>query len=97
MKSSDFVVDSIDGTHYKCNKIIVDSDNCFQYAVIVALHHKNIVKNLQKYQKLNLLQTNTIEKKEIFHYKKKDLKKFKSNNNSVALNVLFSSPYIGKK
>ena len=40
----------------------IHDDNCFQYALIVALNHQNIEKILKKYQKLSLLLINMIVK-----------------------------------
>ena len=40
-----------------------NDDNCFQYALTVALNHQNIGKTLKEYQKLNLLLISIIGKK----------------------------------
>ena len=40
-----------------------NDDNCFQYALTVALNHQNIEKILKKYRKLNLLLIGIIERK----------------------------------
>ena len=40
-----------------------DDDNCFPYALTVALNYQNIKKTLKEYQTLNLLLINMIRKK----------------------------------
>ena len=40
-----------------------DDDNCFQYALNIALNYQNIKKTLKEYQTLNLLLINMIRKK----------------------------------
>ena len=64
-----------------------NDDNCFQYALTVALNHQNIEKILKKYRKLNLDQYNWEEID--FPSPSKDWKKFEQNNKTTALNILF--------
>ena len=46
-----------------------NDDKCFQYALTLALNHKQIKKDLKEYQKLNLFLINTIGKKKRFSHK----------------------------
>ena len=69
-----------------------NDDNCFQYALTVALNHQNIGKTLKEYQKLNLLLISIIGKKQIFDHTGRRLeewKKFEQKIKAIALNILF--------
>ena len=64
-----------------------NDDNCFQYALNVALKHQNIEKNPQRISKIKPFIDNW---KEIdFPPHSKDWKKFEQNNKIIALNILF--------
>ena len=64
-------------------------DKCFQYALAVALNYQNIKKDLQKISKVKPF-INQYNSKEIsFPSHQKDYKKFKLNNKSIALNMLY--------
>ena len=66
------------------------SDNkCFQYAVTVALNHEQIKTHLQRITKIRPF-TGQYKLNEIeFPSHKKDWNKFKKNNKTIAVNVLF--------
>ena len=65
-----------------------NTDNkCFQYALTVALNIKTLKMTLKEYQKLSLFFIYIVWKIQIFHHIKKDWKKFKLNNKSIALNI----------
>ena len=71
-----------------------NDDRCFQYALTVALNHEQIKKNSQRISKI---------KPFIDQYNWKDFpaspnlwKKFESNNESIALNILYV-PYNTKE
>ena len=72
------------------NPISKNDGKCFQYAVTVALNHEQIKKNLQIITKfkpfIDQYDWNEIE----FPSHKNDCKKFESNNNTIALKVLFA-------
>ena len=73
-----------------------NDDNCFQYALTVALNDQNIGKNPQRISKIKPF-INQYNWKEIdFPSHPKDLKKFEQNIKTIALNILFV-PYITKK
>ena len=74
-------------------------DNCFQYAITVALNHEQIKKDLQRITKIKPF-TDKYNWKEIsFPSHQKDSKKFESNNKTIALNILYviCTPIILKK
>ena len=72
-----------------------NNDNCFQYALTVALNYQNINKDPQRISKIKPF-INQYDRKGInFPSQKEDWKKFKSNNKSIALNILFV-PYNAK-
>ena len=52
-----------------------NDDNCFQYALTVALNYQNIEKILKKYRKLNLLLISIIGRKQILHHTQKNTQK----------------------
>ena len=66
-----------------------NDDNCFHYALIVALNHQNIENNPQGISKTKpfIDQYNWKEKDLPPH--SKDWKKFRQNNMTIALNILF--------
>ena len=66
-----------------------NDDNCFQYALTVALNHQNIGKNSQRISKIKPF-TDQYNWNEIdFPSEKKDWKKFEQKNKTIALNILF--------
>ena len=74
-----------------------NKDNeCFRYAIIAALHHQEIERNPQRISNLKPF-VNRYNWKDIeFPSHSKDWGKFKQNNKSIALNILFT-PYIQNK
>ena len=69
-----------------------DNNNCFQYALTVALNHQKIKKDPQRISKIKPF-INQYNWKDIdFLSHQKDWKKFKQNNTTIALNILFE-PY----
>ena len=68
-----------------------NDDNCFQYAVTVALNHQNIGRNHQRISKIKpfIIQCNW--KGIDFPSHQEDWKKFEKNNTTIALNILFVS------
>ena len=68
-----------------------NDDNCFQYAITVALNHQNIGRNHQRISKIKpfIIQYNW--KGIDFPSHQKDWKKFEKNNTAIALNILFAS------
>ena len=64
-------------------------DNCFQYALIVALNHKQIKNHLKRISNLKRFIDQYNWKGINFLSQKEDWKKFESNNKSIALNILF--------
>ena len=73
-----------------------NDDNCFQYALIVALDYQNIKKDRQRISKIKPL-INQYDWKGInFPSQKEDWKKFESNHKSIAINILFV-PYNTKQ
>ena len=83
----------------KNNKATINpknNDNCYQYALTVALNHQNIGKNPQRISK-NKPFIDQYNWKEIdFPSEKKDWKKLEQNNKKVTLNILFV-PHITKQ
>ena len=66
-----------------------NDNNCFQYALTVALNYQNIKKDPQRISKIKPF-INQYDWKGInFPSHKEDWKKFESNNKSIALNILF--------
>ena len=66
-----------------------NDDNCFQYALTVALNHQNIANNPQRISKIKLFIHQYNWKKIDFPSYSKDWKKFEQNNKTIALNILF--------
>ena len=67
----------------------MNDDNCFRYAVPVALDHKDIGKNPQRISKLMPFITKYNWKGIEFPSASKDQKKFEQNNETIALNILY--------
>ena len=66
-----------------------NDNNCFQYALTVALIYQNIKKDLQRTSKIKPF-INQYNWKEVdIPSERKDWKKFELNNKSIALNILF--------
>ena len=66
-----------------------NDDNCFQYALTVALNHQNIEKKPQRISNVKPF-INQYNWKEIdFPSHSKDWKKFEQSNKAIALNILF--------
>ena len=73
-----------------------NDDNCFQYALTVALNHQHIANNPQRISKIKPF-TDQYNWKEIdFPSLLKDWKKFEQNNKTTALNILFA-PHSAKQ
>ena len=66
-------------------------DNCFQYALTVALNHQNIENNAQRISNIKPFISQQQWKVIDFPSHSKDWKKFEQNNKTIALNVLFVS------
>ena len=66
-----------------------NDDNCFQYALTVALNHQNIVNNPQIISKIKPFIDQYNWKEIDFPSHSKDWKKFEQNNKTIALNILF--------
>ena len=77
-------------------RIIINYDMCFQYAVTVALNHDKINRDHQRVSKIrpyvNEYSWNDID----FPSTSKEWKKFESNNESIALNILYEPHKTGK-
>ena len=71
-------------------------NNCFQYAITVALNHQNIDCNPEKISKLKPFIDNYNWKDIDFPSHSKDWRKFECNNEAIALNILFV-PYNAKE
>ena len=73
-----------------------NDDNCFQYALTVALNYQNIKKDPQRISQIKPF-INPDDRKGIdFPSHLKDWKKLEQNNKSIALNILFV-PYNTEK
>ena len=66
-----------------------NDDNCFQYALTVALNHQNIENNPQRIPKIKPFIDQYNWKEIDFLSLSKDWKKFEQNNKTTALNILF--------
>ena len=64
-------------------------DNCFQYALTVALNHKNIVNHPEKISNIEPFINQYNWKNIEFPSRQKDWKKFEQNNKAIARNILF--------
>ena len=71
-------------------------DNCFQYALTVALNYEEIKDNRHRISKIKPFINNYNWNEIDFPSTGKDWKKFESNNKSIALNILYV-PYDTKK
>ena len=67
-----------------------NDDNCFQYALTVALNHQNIEKNPQRISKIKPFIDQYHWKERDFPSHSKAWKKFEQNNKTIVLNILFS-------
>ena len=70
--------------------------NCFQYAIIAALHHQDIRNNIERITKLKSFINNYNWKYINFPAGPHDWNKFERYNNNIALNIL-SVPHINEK
>ena len=73
-----------------------NDDNCFQYALTVALNHQNIGKTLKEFRKLNLLLISIIGTKCIFHHTQRPGKSFNKTIRQMLL-ILYLYHTILKK
>ena len=74
-----------------------NKDNeCFKYAIIASLHHQEIGRNLQRISKLKPFVSRYNLTDIEFPSYSKDWRKFKKNNKSIDLNILFT-PYNTKQ
>ena len=64
-------------------------DKCFQYSLTIALNYKQIKKDPQRISKMKPFIDQYNWKDIDFPSRKKDWKKFESNNKSIALDILF--------
>ena len=65
------------------------NDNCFQYAITVALNHEQIKKDPQRITKIKPFIDKYNWKEISFPSHQKDWKKFESNNKTITLNILY--------
>ena len=91
----------IDSTEWLKNKKATinpknNDDNCFQYALTVPLNHKQIKSHPEKISKIKPFIDQYNWKERDFPSHSKDWKKFKQNNKTIALNILFV-PHNAKK
>ena len=79
----------------KNKKTTINSKNndgkCFQYALTVAFSYQNIKNNPERLKKIKPFIDQYNWKERNFPSHKKDWRKFKSNNESIALNILYVS------
>ena len=66
-----------------------EDDECFKYALTVALNHQNIGKNPQRISKIEPFIDQHKWKRIDFLSHSKDWKKFEQNNKTIVLNILF--------
>ena len=66
-----------------------NEDNCFQYAITVALNHEQMKKDPQRITKINPFIDQYRWKEINFPSKKKDWNEFEKNNKTIALNILY--------
>ena len=71
-------------------------DNCFQYALTVALNHQNIEKYHQRISKIKPFISQYNWRGVVFPSHQKHWKKFEQNNTEIALNILYA-PYNTKQ
>ena len=83
----------IDSPEWLKNKATINKndndDNCFQYALTVALTHQNIENNPQRISKIEPFIHKHNCKGIYFPSHSKDWKKFDQSNKTIALNILF--------
>ena len=79
----------------KSKKAVINSQNkdeeCFKWAVIAALHHKEIKKNHQRISRLRPYENQYNWEGLEFPVSIKKIDKFEKNNPGIAVNVLFSN------
>ena len=68
-----------------------NNDNCFQYALTVALNCQNIKKDPQRISRIKPFIDQYNWKEIDFPSEQKDRKMFKLNNKTITLNILFVS------
>ena len=73
-----------------------NDNNCFQYALTVALNYRNIKKDSQRVSKIKPFIDQYNWKEIDFPSEQKNWKEFEQNNKSIALNILFL-PYNTEK
>ena len=73
-----------------------NDDDCFQYALVVALNCQNIKKDPQRISKIKPFIDQYSWKEIDFSSHSKDWKKLEQNNKTIALNILFV-PYNTEK
>ena len=67
-----------------------DDNNCFEYAITIALNHQNIGNNPERISKIKPF-INQYNWRDIdFPSHQKDWKKFEQNNETIAFNILFA-------
>ena len=66
-----------------------EDDECFKYAITLALNHERIKKDPQRISKIKLLIDQYNWKDIEFLSHSKDWKKFDQNNKTIVLNILF--------
>ena len=72
------------------NPINKKNNKCFQYAVTVAVNHKEIQKHAERITKIKPFINKYKWKGINFSSKKDDWKKFEKNNVTIAVNVLYA-------
>ena len=92
MKRGESYIDSPEWLKNKKATINLENndDNCFQYALTVALNHQNIEKNPQRISKIKPFIDQYHWKERDFPSHSKDWKKFEQNNETITLKILFS-------
>ena len=73
-----------------------NDDNCFQYALTVALNNQNIANNPQRISKIKPFIGQYNWKETDFPSHSKDWKKFEQNNKTISINILIL-PYNTKQ
>ena len=73
-----------------------NDDNCFQYAITVALNHQNIGRNPQRISNVKPFINQYNWKRVEFPTEQKDWKRFEQNNKTIALNISYV-PYNTKQ
>ena len=75
----------------KCTINTQNKDNkCFQYSIIVSLHHKEIKNNPERVSKIQPFINNLSWENINFPPEEQDYETFEMNNKSIALNVLIA-------